>query len=67
MGVFLGNPQSSVCFRVALKKGEDPNDIRNAVSKLLPIEVTDIDLVKGTVGKYMKDKRAAIIVNVASN
>lgn len=67
MGVFLGNPQTSVCFRAAWKKGEDPNDIRTVVKKLWPIEVTDIDLVQGTMSKYMKDKKAAIIVNVASN
>jgi hypothetical protein len=67
MGVFLGNPQTSVCFRASWKKGEDPNDIRSVVKKLWPVEVTDIDLIKSTMGSYMKDKRAAIIVNVASN
>lgn len=63
----MGNPQTSVCFRASWKKGEDPNDIRSVVKKLWPVEVTDIDLIKSTMGSYMKDKRAAIIVNVASN
>jgi hypothetical protein len=67
MGVFLGNPQTSVCFRASWYKGEDPNDARNVVKKLWPVEVLDIDLVPGILGRFMKNKRAAIIVNVASN
>jgi hypothetical protein len=63
----MGNAQTSVCFRVAWTKGEDPNDIRQVVRKLWPIEVKDVDLVPGVLGDYIKDKRCAIIVNVASN
>jgi hypothetical protein len=61
----MGNAQTSVCFRVAWKRSEDPNDAR-AVKKLWPIDVVDIDLQPKILKDYMVGKKVAIIVNVAS-
>jgi len=40
----MGNAQTSVCFRAAWTKSDDPNDAR-AVKQLWPLEVKDVDLV----------------------
>ncbi len=61
----MGNAQTSVCFRESWTKGDDPNDARS-VKHLWPIPVKDIDLVPKILKDYMKDKKVAIIVNVAS-
>ena len=61
----MGNAQKSCCFRAAWSKGDDPNDARS-VTKLWPIPVKNIDLQQSVFSDYMKDKKCAIIVNVAS-
>lgn len=63
----MGNAQTSICFRVAWKDGEDPNEVKLIPKKLWPIPVIDIDLIPGIIGDYIKGFKAAIIVNVASN
>lgn len=61
----MGNAQTSLCFRAAWTKGEDVNDPK-AIKAIWPLPVRDIDLVDHVVGDFMKGKKAAIIVNVAS-
>jgi len=62
----MGNAQTSICFRVSFKRGSDQND-RNAVRKLWPIIIKDIDYQTHRLGDFMEGKKACMIVNVASH
>ena len=61
----MGNAQTSMCFRAAWHKGNDPNDARS-VKALWPLTVRDIDLRDHILKEFMAEKKVAIIVNVAS-
>lgn len=62
----MGNsPQQSCVFKVYWKCAED-QDQRNIPKNLWPVNVVDIDMVKGVLKDYVKGAKLVLITNVAS-